>query len=111
MHTPYWIENNNMSPWPGEKAVQTLSILTKQESQVALALDGGMEYRTRMIQEGLYLVHWIDNNQIHIALLFDFINKKTTCAALMPGLWDIASWDRWQLLSAALKKYHGKSHP
>jgi hypothetical protein len=102
------------SPWPGEKATQPPPRPRQQEGPPVQPPQGGVEYRARKIQEGLYQVHWIVNKQIHVALLFDFVNKKTICAALMPGqteLWDVAYWDRWQLPSAALKKYQGKGNP
>lgn len=103
-----------MSPWPGEKKAEMPPRMPQGGVPPVLPPQGGVDYRTRRIQEGLYLVHWIVNKQIHVALLFDFVNKKTVCAALMPGqteLWDVACWDRWQLPSAALKKYQGQGHP
>jgi len=103
-----------MSPWPGEKATQPPPSPPQREGQPVRPPSGGVEYRARKIQDGLYLVHWIVNKQVHVALLFDFVNKKTICAALMPGaweLWDVAHWDRWQLPSKALKKYQGAGHP
>ena len=102
------------SPWPGEKAAPLPTPPPQQEGPPVQPPAGGVEYRARRIQEGLYLVHWIVAKQVHVALLFDFVNKKTICAALMPGkteLWDVAHWDRWQLPSAALKKYQGKGLP
>lgn len=103
-----------MSPWPGEKAVQPPPPPPVQTgSEPVRPPVGGVEYRARKIQEGLYFVHWIVNKQIHVALLFDFVNKKTIAGALMPGgweLWDIAEWDRWQLPSEALRKYQGSGH-
>jgi hypothetical protein len=103
-----------MSPWPGEKATNPPPPPPQPDGTTVRPAAGGVDYRARQIQEGLYLVHWIVNKQIHVALLFDFVNKKTVCAALMPGqteLWDVAYWDRWQLPSASLKKYQGKGHP
>ena len=96
---------------PGEKAIQPAPPLPQKEGQPVRPPAGGVDYRARKIREELYLVHWIVDKQIHVTLLFDFVNKKTICAALMPGqteLWDVAYWDRWQLPSLALKKYQGK---
>ena len=95
------------SPWPGETLDKPLG---PSDHPAIVFPEGGVRYRARMIQEGLYLVHWIVEGKIHVTLLFDFINKKTICAALMPGqteLWDEAFWDRWSLPSEALKKYQG----
>lgn len=91
-------------PWPGETFSHPL------EYPAAVLEGGGVKYRARKIQDGLYLVHWIVQGEIHVSLLFDFVNKKSICAALMPGkteLWDEAYWDRWVLPSEALKMYQG----
>jgi hypothetical protein len=99
------------SPWPGETLVKPAGPV----DHPAVSLPGGgVFYRGRKIQDGLYLVHWIVNGEIHVSLLFDFVNKKTICAALMPGkteLWDEAHWDRWVLPSEALKIYQGNGKP
>jgi len=104
-----------LSPWPGEKhTLPPPQPIPQADGTIIAPPPGGVDYRARKIQEGLYLVHWIVNKQIHVALLFDFVNKKTICAALMPGqteLWDVADWDRWQLPSGALQKYQGKGKP
>jgi hypothetical protein len=92
------------SPWPGEKAMGPPPPFRPPE--------GGVEYRARKIQDGLYLIQWIVPNTSHIVLLFDFRNKKTVGAGLMPGqteLWDVGNWSRWQL-PPALKQYQGKGH-
>ncbi len=98
------------SPWPGEthKRPPPAPVRQPGEPPRVTPPSGGVDYRARKIQEGLYFVHWIVNKQIHVALLFDFVNKQTIAAALMPGaweLWDVAHWDRWILPSEALKKY------
>lgn len=103
-----------MSPWPGEPPRQPPPSPQREEGQPVRPPRGGVDYRARKIQEGLYLVHWIVNKQIHVTLLLDFVNKKTIGAALMPGgweLWDVANWDRWQLPSEALIQYQGQGRP
>lgn len=60
----------------------------------------GVPYRARKVREDLYLVHWIVQGQIHVALLLDFKEHRTICAALMPGkteLWDVAHWEKWEI--------------
>jgi hypothetical protein len=109
---------NFMSPWPGEEhkippPPPPSSSSPQPQRTFVRPPEGGPEYRARKIQDGLYLIHWIVNKQIHVALLLDFVNKKTICAALMPGqteLFDVAYWDRWMLPSEALKKYQGEGH-
>lgn len=97
--------------WPGEPRLIPPTPPPLAEGEEALPPpEGGVDYRARKIQEGLYLVHWIVMKKIHVALLFDFMNKQSICAALMPGqteLWDVAYWDRWIIPSAALQKYQG----
>ena len=93
------------SPWPDGP-------VAARRAYAPLAGEGDrrVDYRARKMQEGLYLVHWIVKGEIHVALLFDFVKHKTTCAALMPGrteLWDEADWDRWYLPSEARKKHQG----
>lgn len=93
------------SPWPGEKPAGPPPPFPPPV--------GGVEYRARKIQEGLYLVQWIVPNTSHVVLLLDFGNKKTIGAGLMPGqteLWDVAHWERWRLPSV-LEKYQGKGCP
>lgn len=88
------------SPWP-ENGI-------KKEENFS-----GIEYKARKIQDGLYLVHWIDGFN-HTVLLMDFVNKRTTCAAYLHGeteIWDVADWDRWKLPSTELKRYQGKDVP
>lgn len=96
------------SPWPGETLETPAGPI---DYPVTKLEGGGVLYRARKIQEGMYLVHWIVLGEIHVALIFDFVNKKSICAALMPGkneLWEEAYWDRWSLPSEALKKYQGE---
>jgi hypothetical protein len=85
------------SPWPGEKR------------EPPKGPEGDIYYKARKIKEGIYLVHWIVNWQAHIALLFDFEEKRTICAALMgkTELWDVGYWDRW-IVPPSLKKYEMK---
>ena len=95
------------SPWPGEEPEQPPPSEEPPREGAVTPPSQGVDYRARKIQDGLYLVHWIVNWEIHVALLFDFVNKKTICAALMPGkteLWDVAHWDRWKL-PRSLSKY------
>ena len=97
------------SPWPGEKRAELPQTKEAPKEGVTTPPTGGVDYRARKIQEGLYLVHWIVNWQVHVALLLDFVNHRTICAALMPGkteLFDVALWDRWKL-PPALEKYQG----
>jgi hypothetical protein len=102
------------SPWPGEKRKQPPP--SKEPSKeppkegTVRPPSAGVDYRARKIKDGLYLVHWIVNWEIHVALLLDFEEKRTICAALMPGkseLWDVAYWKRW-IVPPALKKYEMK---
>ena len=102
------------SPWPGEqrKAPPPRSQSAGQGS-IVIPPSGGVDYHARKIQEGMYLVHWIVNKQIHVALILDFVNKRVFAAGLLPGQieqWETTEWDRWVLPSEALKKYQGTGH-
>ncbi len=95
------------SPWPGEERAGPPEVPQSPAGVNAPDVTGGVDYRARKIREGLYMVHWIVNWEIHVTLLLDFERNRTICGALMPGkteLWDEASWDRW-MIPAALKQY------
>ncbi len=101
------------SPWPGEQRRMPPPQAMRQGPPPVIPPKGGVDYRARKIQEGLYLVHWIVENKVHVALIFDFVNKRTIAAALLPGQieqFEMGYWDRWVLPSEALKKYQGQGH-
>jgi len=96
-------------PWPTEEATAAF-LPVPQQQDVPPRPVGGIDYRARKIQDGLYLIHWIHNDENHVALLLDFVNKRTCCAALLfqCEMWEEASWDRWRLPSSALMIYQGR---
>ena len=100
------------SPWPGETR-QPPPPGQERKGPIIMPPKGGVDYRARKIQEGLYEVHWIVENKVHVALIFDFVNKRTLAASLMPGekeQFEEADWERWVLPSENLKKYQGEGH-
>lgn len=103
------------SPWPGEQRRMPPPPKPGMERKGPMVIPpaGGVDYRARKLREGLYEVHWIVESKIHVALIFDFENKRTMAAALMPGQteqFEEADWERWVLPSENLKKYQGKGH-
>jgi hypothetical protein len=85
-------------PWPGDEEI------TPPEDRPA---GMSMENRARRIQQGLYLIHWLNRKGNHVALVLDFVDKKTFGAALLFGeeLWAEGSWSRWMLSSSRLGQY------